>query len=45
MDFEAIETKAKYDKLKRILSDIDPNNVTPLQALQLLGKLKDEVGK
>ncbi len=45
VDFEAIETKTKYDKLKRILNDIDPNNVTPLQALQLLGKLRDEVGK
>jgi len=40
-----METKAKYDKMKRIIDNIDPNNVTPLQALQLLGKLKDEVGK
>lgn len=43
VDFEAIETKAKYDKLKRIIESIDQNNMTPMQALQLIGKLKDQI--
>ncbi|OQB40659.1 MAG: DNA mismatch repair protein MutS [candidate division CPR1 bacterium ADurb.Bin160] len=30
----------KYEKIKSILDSFDINNITPLQALQLLNKLK-----
>lgn len=43
MDFEAIETKAKYDKMKRLIESIDANNMTPMQALQMIAKLKNEI--
>lgn len=36
------EEKSKYDKLKILLDSIDVNTITPLQALQLLAKVKDE---
>jgi DNA mismatch repair ATPase MutS len=33
----------KYEKIQRILSQADPNNMTPLQALQFLAKTKEEL--
>ena len=30
----------KYEKIKSILNSFDINNITPLQALQLINKLK-----
>jgi len=33
----------KYEKLKSLLDSYDLNNITPLQALQILDKIKDEL--
>lgn len=33
----------KYEKLKSLLDTYDLNNITPLQALQILDKIKDEL--
>jgi DNA mismatch repair protein MutS len=33
----------KYDKVKTLLKTYDLNNMTPLQALQILAKLKEEI--
>jgi len=33
----------KYEKLKSLLESVDLNNITPLQALQILDKIKDEL--
>jgi hypothetical protein len=38
-----IEKDPKYEKVKNILQSYDLNNITPLQALQLLAKIKDEL--
>ena len=35
--------EAEYEKLKTMLKGIDLNNITPLQALQILVKIKDEL--
>ena len=35
--------KAQYEKIKSMLNGIDLNNITPLQALQLLMKIKEEL--
>ena len=35
--------KAQYEKIKSMLNGIDLNNITPLQALQLLVKIKEEL--
>lgn len=32
-----------YEKVKSLLESFDLNNITPLQALQLLDKIKDEL--
>jgi len=32
-----------YEKIKKILNSYDLNNITPLQALQLLAKIKDSI--
>jgi hypothetical protein len=32
-----------YEKIKSLLESYDLNDVTPLQALQLLSKIKDDV--
>lgn len=37
------EKDPKYEKVKNILSSYDLNNITPLQALQILAKIKDEM--
>jgi len=37
------QNNTKYDKIKSLLHSFDLNNITPLQALQLLSKLKDEL--
>ncbi len=33
----------KYEKIQRILSQADTDNMTPLQALQFLAKIKEEL--
>jgi hypothetical protein len=33
----------KYEKVETLLETYDLNNITPLQALQLLSKIKDEL--
>jgi DNA mismatch repair ATPase MutS len=33
----------KYEKVQRILSHVDVDNMTPLQALQCLAKVKEEL--
>jgi len=38
-----IEKDPKYEKVKNILHSYDLNNITPLQALQILAKLQDEM--
>lgn len=38
-----IEKDPKYEKVKNMLQSYDLNNITPLQALQLLAKIKDEM--
>lgn len=38
-----IEKDPKYEKIKNMLQSYDLNNITPLQALQLLAKIKDEM--
>jgi len=35
----------KYDKIRTLIQSYDINNMTPLQALQLLEKLKDQIQK
>jgi len=35
--------KAQYEKIKSMLNGIDLNNITPLQALQLLVKIKEDL--
>jgi DNA mismatch repair ATPase MutS len=35
--------KEVYEKVQRILSQADLNNMTPLQALQFLAKVKEEM--
>jgi DNA mismatch repair protein MutS len=43
IDRESIWAKTQLDKIKRLLDSLDPNNMTPMQALQMIGKLKGEV--
>jgi DNA mismatch repair protein MutS len=38
------EYQEKYEKIKRIIWQADVNNMTPLQAIQFLAKIKDELG-
>jgi len=38
-----VEKDPKYEKVKNILHSYDLNNITPLQALQILAKLQDEM--
>jgi len=33
----------KYEKIKALIESFDINNMTPLQALQLLSKIKGEI--
>lgn len=35
----------KFEKLQRIIKQADVNNMTPLQAIQFLAKVKDELGE
>ena len=35
--------EAEYEKLKTMLKGMDLNNITPLQALQVLVKIKEEL--
>jgi DNA mismatch repair ATPase MutS len=37
------EIKEKYDKVKSILSQVEVDTMTPLQALQFLAKVKEEL--
>ena len=39
----AFTHEAEYEKLKTMLKGMDLNNITPLQALQFLVKIKDEL--
>ncbi len=43
IDRESINAKTELDRIKRLLDTLDPNNMTPMQALQMIGKLKGEV--
>jgi hypothetical protein len=36
-------TDPKFEKIKTLLQSYDINSMTPLQALQLLAKIKDEL--
>jgi DNA mismatch repair protein MutS len=38
-----VEYGIKYEKFKSLLESVDLNTITPLQALQLLDKIKDEL--
>jgi hypothetical protein len=33
----------KYEKIKRIITQVDINDMTPLQAIQFLAKIKEEL--
>lgn len=43
IDTKKIESDGKYDKVKSLLDSYEINNLTPLQALQILAKLKEEI--
>ncbi len=43
IDRESMTAKTQLDKIKRLLDTLDPNNMTPMQALQMIGKLKGEM--
>jgi hypothetical protein len=43
IDRESMTAKTQLDKIKRLLDTLDPNNMTPMQALQMIGKLKGEI--
>jgi DNA mismatch repair protein MutS len=43
IDRESINAKTQLDKIKRLLDTLDPNNMTPMQALQMIAKIKGEV--
>lgn len=43
LDREALSAKSVLDRIKRLLSSIDPNNITPMQALQMIAKLRDDI--
>ncbi len=43
VDRESIWVKTQLDKIKRLLDTLDPNNMTPMQALQMIAKLKGEI--
>lgn len=46
MDFETnYETNDKYDIIKKKLDDVDPLNISPMQALNILYDLKKEMDK
>ena len=38
-----VESNLAYEKVKSLLESYDLNNITPLQALQLLSKIKDDL--
>jgi len=40
---EEFTHKAQYEKVKALLAGMDLNAITPLQALQLLMKIKEEL--
>ncbi len=40
---EEFAHKAQYEKVKGLLAGMDLNGITPLQALQLLMKIKEEL--
>lgn len=40
IDRDAITAKTELDRIRRVLDSIDPNNMTPMQALAMIGKLK-----
>ncbi len=44
LDFELWATvDPKYEKVKTLLATYDLNDITPLKALQILDKIKDEL--
>lgn len=45
IDQESIEAKNTLEKIKRLLGSLDPNNITPMQALQMIARLKDDLEK
>ncbi len=40
---EEFAHKAQYEKMKALLAGMDLNAITPIQALQLLMKIKEEL--
>jgi hypothetical protein len=36
---------SRYEQIKNIISDLDINTITPLQALEILSDLKEKVQK
>jgi len=43
VDRESMTVKVQLDKIKRLLDSLDPNNITPMQALQMIAKIKGEI--
>jgi hypothetical protein len=43
VDRESMTAKVELDRIKRLLWTLDPNNITPMQALQMISKLKEEM--
>lgn len=43
VESKSSEYQEKYEKIKEMLSQVDVNNMTPLQAIQFLEKFKDEI--
>lgn len=45
IDQESIDAKNTLEKIKRLLGSLDPNNMTPMQALQMIARLKGDIEK
>lgn len=43
IDRDAVNAKIELDRIKNILKSIDPNNMTPMQALAMIAKLKGDL--
>jgi DNA mismatch repair protein MutS len=44
-ELQAPSENPRYEKIKRFLDGFDLNSITPLQALQLLSKVKDDLSE
>ena len=45
IDHDSIDAKNTLEKVKRLLASLDPNNMTPMQALQMIARLKSDIEK